>query len=370
MNILASHIDSPRLDVKPHPLYEADGLCLLDTHYYGGIKKYQWVTLPLALYGVVVLKDGTRIDVAIGDHEEDPVFVVTDLLPHLASDQMEKNAAKVIEGDQLDVTFASIPAKDAEKDPVKANVLALLKNAYGIDEEDFVSAELELVPAGKARLCGIDQSMILAYGQDDRSCAYPSLIAQMETEAPQRTAVTILADKEEIGSVGATGMQSRFFENFVAEILHAMGQDGDLYVRRALANSYCLSNDVTAAHDPNFAQASSPNGNQARLGNGIAIAKYTGSRGKSGSNEASAEFTAMVRNIFDEAGVVWQTSELGRVDQGGGGTVAYILANYGMNVLDSGVALQSMHAPFEVSSKADLYEAKKAYKAFLANAGK
>jgi aspartyl aminopeptidase len=367
MNILCAHIDSPRLDLKPRPLYEADGLCLLDTHYYGGIKKYQWTALPLALYGVVVLKDGTQMDVAIGDHEDDPVFVVTDLLPHLAAEQMKKSAPTVVEGEDLNVLFGSIPEKGTDKDPVKANILKLLKDAYGIDEADFISAELEVVPQGKARTLGLDKSMILGYGQDDRSCAYPSLIAQLECGPVKRTAMTILADKEEIGSVGATGMQSRFFENLVAELLHAQGNDSLVALNRTLQNSTALSNDVTAAHDPNYAAASSPNGNQAMLGGGFAMGKYTGSRGKSGSNDASAEFIAALRRIFDDNHVVWQMSELGKVDLGGGGTIAYLLANYGMQVIDGGVALLNMHAPFEVSSKADLYETKKACLAFLQN---
>ncbi len=367
MNILCAHIDSPRLDLKPRPLYEADGLCLLDTHYYGGIKKYQWTALPLALYGVVVLKDGTQMDVAIGDHEDDPVFVVTDLLPHLAAEQMKKSAPTVVEGEDLNVLFGSIPEKGTDKDPVKVNILKLLKDAYGIDEADFISAELEVVPQGKARTLGLDKSMVLGYGQDDRSCAYPSLIAQLECGPVKRTAMTILADKEEIGSVGATGMQSRFFENLVAELLHAQGNDSLVALNRTLQNSTALSNDVTAAHDPNYAAASSPNGNQAVLGGGFAMGKYTGSRGKSGSNDASAEFVAALRRLFDDNHVVWQMSELGKVDLGGGGTIAYLLANYGMQVIDGGVALLNMHAPFEVSSKADLYETKKACLAFLQN---
>ncbi len=339
----------------------------MDTHYYGGIKKYQWTALPLALYGVIVLKDGTQMDVAIGDHEDDPVFVVTDLLPHLAAEQMKKPAPEVVEGEDLNVLFGSIPEKGQEKDAVKANILKLLKDAYGIDEADFISAELEIVPQGKARTLGLDKSMVLGYGQDDRSCAYPSLIAQLECGPVKRTAMTILADKEEIGSVGATGMQSRFFDNLVAELLHAQGNDSLVALNRTLQNSTALSNDVTAAHDPNYAAASSPNGNQAVLGGGFAMGKYTGSRGKSGSNDASAEFVAALRKVFDDNHVVWQMSELGKVDLGGGGTIAYLLANYGMQVIDGGVALLNMHAPFEVSSKADLYETKKACLAFLQN---
>lgn len=367
MNILGAHLDSPRLDLKQHPLFEQDGMAYFDTHYYGGIKKYQWLTIPLSLYGVIVLKDGTTIDVAIGDHDQDPVFVITDLLPHLAGSQMEKNAAKVIDGEDLDITIGSIPADGVEQEAVKQNILNLLKNQYGIDEEDFVSAELEIVPQGKARTCGLDHSMILGYGQDDRACAYTSLMAILEQENLDRTAAVLLVDKEEIGSVGATSMQSKFFENFVAEVLEAMGGSSDLKVRRAMQNSCALSNDVVAAHDPKFADASSPHENMAQFGCGVAMAKYTGSRGKGGSNDPSAEYIAKLRTIFDEAGVIWQTSELGKVDQGGGGTIAYILANLGMSIIDTGVALQSMHSPFELSSKADVFEAKQAYSAFLKN---
>ena len=312
-----------------------------------------------------MLKDGTNIDVAIGDNEDDPVFVVSDLLIHLANEQMSKNAAKVVEGEQLNVTFGSIPEKGVEKDPVKANILKLLKDSYGIDEEDFVSAELEIVPQGKARTCGLDKSMVLGYGQDDRSCAYPCLIAQMECGPVKRTAVTILTDKEEIGSVGATGAHSRFFENFIAEILHAMGDDSPVALRRCLQNSVALSNDVTAAHDPNYPEVSAPNGNMAVFGGGFTMGKYTGSRGKSGSNDASAEYIARLRKIFDDADVIWQMSELGKVDAGGGGTIAYLLANYGMQVIDGGVPLLNMHAPFELSSKSDLYQTKKACLTFL-----
>lgn len=367
LNILGAHIDSPRLDLKQHPVYEKDGICLFDTHYYGGVKKYQWTALPLALYGVVFLKDGTHMDIAIGDHEDDPVFVISDLLIHLASDQMEKKAAKVVEGEDLNVTAGSIPAKDTDKDPVKANILAILKDRYGIDEEDFISAELEIVPQGRARTCGLDRSMILGYGQDDRVCAYTSLLAMLETsnENLDRTAACLLVDKEEIGSVGATGMHSRFFENQLAELMECLGQYSELNLRRALQNSTMLSSDVVAAHDPNYASVSSPNGNMAVFGGGICFAKYTGSRGKSGSNDARAEYIAKLRQIMDDNQVIWQTSELGKVDQGGGGTIAYILAAYGMDVIDCGVPLHNMHAPFELSSKADVYEALQCYKAFL-----
>lgn len=368
MNILGAHIDSPRLDFKPHPVYEADGLCLFDTHYYGGIKKYQWTALPLALYGVVFLKDGTHMDIAIGDHPEDEVFVISDLLVHLSADQMKKNAAEVVEGEALNVLAGSIPEEGVEKDPVKANILRILKGKYGIDEEDFISAELEVVPAGAARTCGLDRSMILGYGQDDRVCAYTSLMAMLETssEHRSRTACCLLVDKEEIGSVGASSMQSRFFENQVAVILDAMGQYSELTLRKALQNSTMLSSDVVAAHDPNYPEVSSKN-NNAVLGGGISFAKYTGSRGKSHTNDARPEYLAKIRQIMDDNNVVWQMTELGKVDQGGGGTIAYILANYGMDVVDVGVALQNMHAPFELSSKADVYEAIKCYKAFLRN---
>lgn len=365
MNILGAHIDSPRLDLKQKPLYEDNGLAYFDTHYYGGIKKYQWTALPLALYGVVYLKDGTHMDIAIGDHEGDPLFTVTDLLPHLAQEQMQKKASEFIPGESLNVLIGSIPENGTEKDPVKANILQILKNSYGIDEEDFISAELEAVPAGKARTLGLDRSMVLGYGQDDRVCAYTSLMAQLECGEVERTALTMLVDKEEIGSEGSTGMQADYFENFVREVLHAMGQDSELILKRCLQNSTALSNDVPVAYDPNYPDAYAPNGNQAVLGGGLCIEKYTGSRGKSGANDASPEFIARIRRIFDESGVIWQTSELGKVDLGGGGTISWILAKYAMQVLDSGVALQSMHAPFEVSSKADIYEAHKGYLAFL-----
>lgn len=367
LNILGGHIDSPRLDLKQHPIYEKDGLCLFDTHYYGGIKKYQWVTIPLALYGVVFLKDGTHMDIAIGDHEGDEVFVISDLLVHLSHERMNKPASEVIEGEALNAVAGSIPQADTDKDPVKANILALLKDRYGIDVEDFVSAELELVPQGEARTCGLDRSMVLAYGQDDRICSYPSLMAMLENASNQldRTACCLLVDKEEIGSVGATGMTSRFFEDQLAELMNCLGQYNELDLRRALRNSCVLSNDVVAAHDPNYAEASSPNGNNAEFGYGVTFAKYTGSRGKSGSNDANAEYISKLRQIMDANDVIWQTSELGKVDQGGGGTIAYILAAYGMEVIDCGIPLLNMHAPHEISSKADLYEALKAYKAFL-----
>ena len=364
MNILGAHIDSPRIDIKARPVYENSHLAYLDTHYYGGIKKYQWLARPLALYGVICKKDGTVVDVAFGDKENDPVLVITDILPHLAADQMEKVASQFIEGENLDVLIGSIE-NEAAQDAVKENVLAILKEMYDIEEDDFVSAELEIVPAGPARSLGLDSSMVLGYGQDDRVCAYTSLMAQMELDSVDRTCMTLLADKEEVGSNGATGMHSRFFENFVAEILNALGTYSELAVKRTIQNSYALSNDVAAAHDPLYANASSPNHNQAQLGKGLALIKYTGARGKSGCNDANPEFIAKLRKIMDDHHVAWQTSELGKVDQGGGGTIAFLLANYGMEVIDAGVALLSMHAPYEVASKVDVYEAKKGYLAFL-----
>lgn len=369
MNILGAHIDSPRLDLKAKPLYEKDGIAYFDTHYYGGIKKYQWATTPLALYGVVFLKDGTHMDIAIGNHPEDEVFVVNDLLVHLSGKQMEKKASAVIEGENLDLTIGSIPEAGVDKDAVKANILSILKNRYGIDEEDLISAELEAVPLGAARTCGLDHSMVLGYGQDDKVCAWTSLMAILETSDQDiaRTSAVMLVDKEEIGSMGATGMQSHFFENQVAELMNALGQYNELDLRRCLQNSTMLSNDVPAAHDPLYADVSSPNGNMAKLGFGLGISKYNGSRGKHGSNDARAEYYAALRNLFDNAGVIWQPAELGKVDAGGGGTIAYIMANYGMDVIDTGVALQNMHSPYEISSKADVYEALKAYKAFLLN---
>ncbi len=375
MNILGAHIDSPRLDIKQNPLYEETGLVLLDTHYYGGIKKYQWVATPLALHGVVALKDGTTVKVVIGEDIDDTVVGISDLLIHLASEQMDKKAAKVVEGEALDILVGSMPLKqesaksDKEdcKDAVKKNILALLKEKYGIEEEDFMSAELEAVPAGPARDYGIDRSMIIGYGHDDRVCAYPSLIALVNADMQKRTGVCILVDKEEIGSVGATGMQSRFFENMVAEVMDRCGEYSELKLRRALANSYMLSSDVSAAYDPNYASVFEKK-NAAYFGKGMVFNKYTGARGKSGSNDASAEFVGKLRKVMDDANVAFQTAELGKVDIGGGGTIAYILANLDMNVIDSGIAVQNMHAPYEVISKADLYETLKGYEAFLKNA--
>lgn len=383
MNILGAHIDSPRLDIKQNPLYETNDFALLDTHYYGGIKNYQWTALPLALHGVVAKTDGEVVEVNIGDDEADPVFCVTDLLPHLGSQQMDKKGSKVVEGEDLDVLVGNRPlaATDADeaddgagkaegdkasKDPVKAYVLALLSDKYGIAEEDFLSAELEVVPAGRARDLGFDRSMVIGYGQDDRVCAYTSLAAQLALgdDIPARTAVCVLVDKEEIGSVGASGMASMFFENTIAEIMALAGESSPLRLRRALTRSRMLSSDVSAGFDPAYASVFEAK-NSAYLGRGLVFNKYTGSRGKSGSNDASAEYVALVRRIMDDAGVSFQTAELGRVDAGGGGTIAYIPAKYGMDVIDSGVPVLSMHSPWEVTSKADIYEARRGYEAFL-----
>ena len=371
MNILGAHIDSPRLDVKQNPLYEDTDLAYLDTHYYGGAKKYQWVALPLAIHGVIAKKDGSVVNVTIGEDENDPIVYITDLLIHLAGKQLQKKAAEVIEGENLDILIGSRPLSEStdekKKEAVKSNVLRILKEKYDVEEEDFLSAELEIVPAGKARDCGLDRSMVAAYGQDDRVCAYTSFVAMMEMDAPKRTSCCLLTDKEEIGSVGATGMQSRFFENTVAELLDGMGCYSDLALRRTLRNSSMLSSDVSAGYDPAYGECFEKK-NAAYLGRGIVLNKFTGARGKSGSNDANAEYVAEVRRIFDDHQVAFQTAELGKVDVGGGGTIAYIAALYGMNVIDSGVAVLSMHAPWEVTSKADIYEAKKAYKAFLLDA--
>lgn len=385
MNILGAHIDSPRLDIKQNPLYETSDFALLDTHYYGGIKNYQWTALPLALHGVVAKTDGEVVEVNIGDDPADPVFCVTDLLPHLGSQQMDKKGSKVVEGEDLDVLVGNRPlaatdadeadaagdaekaeGADAPKDPVKAYVLALLADKYGIAEEDFLSAELEVVPAGRARDLGFDRSMVIGYGQDDRVCAYTSLAAQLALgdDIPARTAVCVLVDKEEIGSVGASGMASMFFENTIAEIMALAGESSPLRLRRALTRSRMLSSDVSAGFDPAYASVFEAK-NSAYLGRGLVFNKYTGARGKSGSNDASAEYVALVRRIMDDAGVSFQTAELGRVDAGGGGTIAYIPAKYGMDVIDSGVPVLSMHSPWEVTSKADIYEARRGYEAFL-----
>ena len=369
MNILGAHIDSPRMDLKQDPLYEDTDFAMLDTHYYGGIKKYQWVTLPLALHGVIAKKDGTLVQVNVGDKPGDPVFGVSDLLIHLSGEQLEKKGAKVIEGENLDLIIGSIPMlteeddKEAAKEKVKANIMKILTREYGIEEEDFLSAEIEVVPAGEARDYGFDRSMIMGYGHDDRVCAYPSFEAILEMKEPEITSVCLLVDKEEIGSVGASGMQSRFFENTVAEVMNAAGDYSELAVRRALANSSVLSSDVSAAFDPNFPSVMTKR-NAAYFGRGLVFNKYTGSRGKSGSNDANAEYVGALRAIMDNNDVAFQTAELGKVDQGGGGTIAYILANYGMRVIDSGVAVLNMHAPWEIISKVEVYEAYRGYVAF------
>ena len=364
VRINVAHIDSPRLDLKPNPLYEKAEAAYFKTHYYGGIRKYQWATIPLAMHGVVILKDGTSVDICIGEKEGDPVFCVTDLLPHLGKKQMEKRGNEVVEGEDLNILVGSIPLSGEEKEPVKKQILQLLKEKYNIEETDFISAELEAVPAGNARNYGLDESMIMGYGQDDRVCAYPSYRAMFELDKPQYTCVCLLVDKEEIGSVGATGMHSRFFENAVAEIMDAAGDYSELKVRRALQSSRMLSSDVSAAYDPNY-PAVMEKKNSAFFGKGLTFNKFTGSRGKSGSNDANAEYIARIRKILDENEAAFQTAELGKVDEGGGGTIAYIMANYGMEVIDSGVAVLNMHAPYEVSSKADVYEAVKGYRAFL-----
>lgn len=367
MNILGAHIDSPRIDLKANAIYESDGFTYFDTHYYGGIKKYQWVTLPLAIHGVVIKKDGTKIEICIGEDDADPVIGITDLLPHLASEQMKKEGAKLVEGEDLDPIIGSKPLETEEKDKVKQNILMILKEKYNIEEDDFLSAEIEIVPAGKARDFGLDKSMIMAYGQDDRVCAYTSLEAFLEVENTKKTLSCILVDKEEIGSVGATGMQSHFFDNAIAEICTLMGNDSSLAVRRVLNHSKMLSSDVNAAYDPLYKSAMDKR-NSSRFGHGVVFCKYTGSRGKSGSNDANAEYIAELRKIMDEADVSFQLSELGKVDIGGGGTIAYILANYNVEVIDCGVGVLSMHAPWEVTSKSDIYEAYRGYIAFLQNA--
>lgn len=367
MRILGAHIDSPRMDLKQNPLYESEGFVLADTHYYGGVKKYQWVTIPLSLYGVVAKKDGTVVDVVIGEDDNDPVVGISDLLIHLAAEQLDKKAAKVIEGENLDVTLGNMPLVGEEKDAVKANILKLLKDKYDIEEEDFVSAEIEVVPSGKARDYGLDRSMIAGYGHDDRVCAYTSLTAILDMDVCDYTCCTILVDKEEIGSVGATGAQSLFFENTIGEMLVKMGIDSFVQTRLALSRSKMLSSDVSAGVDPLFVSVNDKK-NAAYLGNGIVFNKYTGARGKSGSNDASAEYVARIRAVMDESNIHYQTAELGKVDLGGGGTIAYILGNYNMDVIDAGIAVLNMHAPMEVVSKVDVYETYQAYKAFLKNA--
>ncbi len=372
MNILGAHIDSPRIDIKQNPLYEDNELVLLDTHYYGGIKKYQWVAMPMALHGIVALKNGKSVEITMGEKADEPVVGISDLLIHLAGEQMDKKASKVIEGEDLNVLVGSMPEigvkpKKDEKENVKKYILKLLKKQYGIEEEDFLSAELCVVPAGAARDYGFDKSMIIGYGHDDRVCAYPSLVAQLNTENPEKTTACILVDKEEIGSVGATGMHSKFFENMTAELMNQCNQFSELALRRALANSNMLSSDVNSAFDPNYPSVSEKK-NASYFGKGVVLMKYTGARGKSGSNDARAEYRAHLRKILDDAKISYQTAELGKVDVGGGGTIAYILANYGMNVIDSGVGVQNMHAPYEVISKVDLYEALKSYEVFLREA--
>lgn len=367
MRILGAHIDSPRMDLKQNPLYESEGFVLADTHYYGGVKKYQWVTIPLSLYGVVAKKDGTVVDLVIGEDDNDPVVGISDLLIHLAAEQLDKKAAKVIEGENLDVTLGNMPLVGEEKDAVKANILKLLKDKYDIEEEDFVSAEIEVVPSGKARDYGLDRSMIAGYGHDDRVCAYTSLTAILDMDVCDYTCCTILVDKEEIGSVGATGAQSLFFENTVGEMLVKMGIDSFVQTRLTLSRSKMLSSDVSAGVDPLFVSVNDKK-NAAYLGNGIVFNKYTGARGKSGSNDASAEYVARIRAVMDESNIHYQTAELGKVDLGGGGTIAYILGNYNMDVIDAGIAVLNMHAPMEIVSKVDVYETYQAYKAFLKNA--
>lgn len=364
LRIIGSHVDSPRLDLKQNPLYEDTGLAMMETHYYGGVKKYQWVTLPLALHGVVVKKDGTKIDVVIGEDDNDPVIGVSDLLIHLSADQLQKKGNVVVEGEDLNLLVGSIPLEGKEKDAVKANILRILNEKYDFDEDDFISAEIEVVPAGRAREYGLDRSMIMAYGQDDRVCAYTSLMALLDTEEVDYTSVVLLVDKEEVGSNGATGMHSRFFENTVSEVMDRLGEYSSLKLKRALSNSKMLSADVSAAFDPNYPSVMEKK-NSAYFGKGLVFNKYTGARGKVGCNDANPEYIAWLRNIMEENDIVYQTAELGKVDQGGGGTIAYILAEYNMEVIDCGVALQNMHAPWEISSKLDVYETMRGYKAFL-----
>ena len=374
MNILGAHIDSPRIDVKQNPLYEDNGFAYLDTHYYGGIKKYQWVATPLALHGVIVKKDGSTVIVNIGEAEDDPVFFISDLLVHLSQEQMQKKAGEVIPGEALDLIVGNKPVcikkeedgeekKEPVKEAVKKGVLDILKEMYDVEEEDFLSAELEIVPAGKAREAGFDRSIVLAYGQDDRVCAYTSMMAMLDVEPTDRTLCCILVDKEEIGSVGATGMKGYFFENSLAEVMNLTGEYSELNIRRCLSRSTMLSSDVSSAFDPSFASCFDKK-NVAYLGGGMVFNKFTGSRGKSGSNDANAEYIAHLRDILEKESINFQTAVLGRVDLGGGGTIAYILATYGMNVIDSGVAVMNMHAPWEATSKADVYEAYRGYMAF------
>ena len=368
MNILGAHVDSPRLDIKQNPVYENTGYAYFDTHYYGGIKKYQWVTIPLAIHGVVIKKDGTKVNVSVGENADEPVFAITDILPHLGKPQMEKPAPKIIEGENLDLLIGSEPCEkkedNEEKELIRSNILNILKNKYDIEEEDFLSAELEVVPSGKARELGFDRSMIIGYGQDDRICAFTSLFAMLETESVKRTACCLLVDKEEIGSVGASGMQSRFFENKTAEVLALLGYPNAISLRRTLANSTMLSSDVSAGYDPLYGDVFEEK-NAAYLGKGVVFNKYTGKEGKVGSNDANPEFIAAIRNVLDKNNVSYHTAELGKVDVGGGGTIAFIMANLGMEVIDCGLPILCMHAPMEISSKADVHEAVRAYKTFL-----
>lgn len=364
LRIIGSHVDSPRLDLKQNPLYEDSNLAMMETHYYGGVKKYQWVATPLALHGVVVKKDGSKIDIVIGEDDSDPVIGISDLLIHLSQDQLQKKANVVIEGEDLNILVGSLPVEGEEKESVKANILKILNEKYDIEEEDFISAEIEVVPAGRARDYGLDRSMIMAYGQDDRVCAYTSLMALLDLDEVKYTSVVLLVDKEEVGSNGATGMHSRFFENTVAEVMDRLGEYSSLNLRRALSNSKMLSADVSAAFDPNYPSVMEKK-NSAFFGKGLVFNKYTGARGKAGCNDANPEFIAWLRNVMDKNNIAYQTAELGKVDQGGGGTIAYILAEYNMEVIDCGVALQNMHAPWEISSKVDVYEAMKGYKAFF-----
>ncbi|MGL5314644.1 MAG: aminopeptidase [Peptostreptococcaceae bacterium] len=364
MKVVGGHIDVPRIDLKQNPLYQEANLGFFKTHYYGGIKKYQWTALPLAIHGLVILNDGTKVDICIGEDESDPVFCITDLLVHLAGDQMQKKLADGITGESLNVLVGHMPLEGEEKEAIEQNILKLLNEKYGMVEEDFLSAEIEVVPAGRARDLGFDRSMVMAYGHDDRVCSYGAVKAIIETENPEYAAVALCVDKEEVGSQGNTGMHSKFFENTVAELIALEGEYCDLKVRRAMANSKVLSADVSAGYDPNYPDVYEKR-NSAYMGHGVVLNKYTGARGKSGCNDANAEFTAEVRRIFNNAGVVWQTSELGKVDQGGGGTIAYILANYGAEVIDCGVGVLNMHAPYEIVSKVDIYEMFKGYKAFF-----
>ncbi|MBO6047240.1 MAG: aminopeptidase [Erysipelotrichaceae bacterium] len=364
MHIIGSHIDSPRIDVKQNPLYEAGDMTYLDGHYYGGIKTYQYVTIPLAMHGVVAKKDGSIVNIVIGEDEDDPILVITDILIHLAAKQMEKTGSEIVDAEDLDVLVGSQPLKGEEKEAFKKNLLAVLKEKYQIEEEDFFSAELEIVPAGKARDCGIDRSMVASYGQDDRVCAYSSLAAFLDAPEVAYTSCLLLVDKEEIGSVGATGMQSRFFENAVAELLNVLGEYSELNIRRTLSRSKVLSSDVAAGFDPLYANVFDTK-NSAYIGRGVVFSKFTGARGKRSSNDANAEYLAWLRQVMDEANVGYQSAEIGKVNVGGGGTIAFIIALYGMEVVDCGVPILSMHSPLEVASKADIYEAYKGYKAFF-----